>query len=146
MIETKSDMMRRKVFADASKDVAKNGFNIQQQTMDERLNALRQRQNRPKRKIPWITIISIASCLPLFMGGGIPGMGGMNASNAISSAVPNSMSQSVPEMTSEQIAQGKRVLESIEGETATISITIGDKVITKEVPVDEIKKAMESPF
>ncbi len=107
--------------------------------MDERLNALRARQNRPKRKIPWITIISIASCLPLFMGGGIPGIGGMGASNAISSAVPNSM----PEMTPEQMAQGERVLQSIEGETATISITIGDRVITKEVPVSDIQKAMD---
>lgn len=143
MIETKSDMVRRKVFDEASEDVAKNGFNIQQQTMDERLNALRERQNRPKRKIPWITIITLGSCIPFFMGGGIPGMGGMSVTNAVSNAVPSSVSQSMPQMTPEQIAQGKRVLQSIEGETATISITIGDKVITKEVPVSDIQKAMD---
>lgn len=146
MIETKSDMMRRKAFSEASKDVAKNGFNIQQQTMDERLNALRERQNRPKRKIPWITIISVVSCLPFVIGGNIPGMKGMSRSNTSSVTVPSSTSQPMSEMTPEMVAQGKRVLESIEGETATISITLGDRVITKEVPVEDIKKAMENQF
>jgi hypothetical protein len=128
MIETKSDMMRRKVFDDASKDVAKNGFNLhQQQTMDERLNALRERQNRPKRRLPWITVLSVVSCLPFFIGGG---------EKQLSTGA-------MPGMTPEQIAQGKQVLQSIEGETATISITIGDKVITKEVPVSDIQKAMD---
>ncbi len=127
MIETKSDMMRRKVFEDASRDVAKNGFNIQQQTMDERLSAMRAKTSKPKRKLPWITVLSVVTCLPFFIGGG---------GNEFSTGA-------LPEATPEQIAQGKQVLQSIEGETATISITIGDKVITKEVPVSDIQKAMD---
>ncbi len=126
-----------------------NGFEYGGRTMEEELSARQAKAMKPKRKIPWITIISIASCLPLFMGGGIPGMpsiGGMGGGKArhVSSysSDDEGMSADMPQMTPEQIAQGKRVLESIEGDTATISITLGDKVITKEVPVSEIQKAM----
>lgn len=141
MIETKSDMMRRKVFSDASKDVAKNGFNIQQQTMNERLNELRARANRPKRKIPWMTIITIATCLPFLFDGTIPlpSVGG-GAGQVVSTDITNAM----PEVTPEMMAQGRQVLESIDGDTATISIQFGDHVVTKEVPVEDIKAAMQS--
>ena len=144
MIETKRDLMRNKVFSDASKDVAKNGFNIQQQTMDERLNELRARANRPKRKVPWMTIITVATCLPFLFDGTIPlpNFGGAGKSHESSDI--SSVSNAMPKVTPEMMAQGKQVLESIDGDMATISIQFGDHVVTKEIPVEDIEAAMKN--
>jgi len=124
MIEMRNDVIRRATFDTATKDAAKDNFNYaMHQTMEERLGVLHAKQSRPKRKIPWFTIITVVSVIPFFMGDGIK------------------LTGSSPSLVGEpQIQQAISTMKSLSpNENAMVSIQIGDRVIQKEISIDDLQ-------
>ena len=124
MIELRSDIARRVALDDASADVRKNGPALyQQESMNDRLNALREKQNRPKRKLPWFTIISVVSCVPMLF------MDGMNPMAMMGGRAPQTQGQALE----------KSVNNAGAGETATVSVNIGGKTFTKQISASDLQ-------
>lgn len=74
MVELKNDALRRVNYTQASEDVRKNGFYNPVKTMDERLVEMRMEQFMPKKRkrLPWFTVLTVATTLPFFMFDGKP--------------------------------------------------------------------------
>ena len=123
MLEMKSDLQRRSSYNAASREARLDDFNYQKhETMEEKLTHLRDRQSRPKKRLPWFTIISIVSIVPMFfMGDMMPGK-------------PSMGSRATPET---QLSQS--INESSTNDMATVSVTIGGKTITRQLSVGEIQ-------
>lgn len=131
MVELKNDMMRRARFDTASREAQEDDFDYaMHRTMDERLHAMRERQLRPKKRLPWFTIISILSCAPLFFMGG-----GDTAEQAIAS-----LSSSMPAVygvSTATIENAKNMLQDTGN--AQVSITLGDRTVTREISPQDME-------
>lgn len=134
MVELRNDMMRRAKFDTASRDARLDDFDYSMhQTMDERLGIMREKRLGPKKRIPWFLIITVISCAPLFF------MGEEGKKNALAS-IPSQQSsvEQYPEEELKQAISGGNVEEM-----ATITVTIGGKTMSKQIPVSELQ-AMQS--
>jgi len=75
MIELNRHVAQRAQYKQAGQEARKDSFNYAMyQTMDERLSTMRSKQMRPKKRIPWFTIITVVTTIPFFFmgGGGVP--------------------------------------------------------------------------
>lgn len=124
MIEMQNDVIRRTQYDTATREAAKDSFSYSMhQTMEEKLSAMHAKQARPKRKIPWFTIITILTTIPFFMGSGIPSIGGVSGG-----------------VNETQIQQAISTMKSLApNENAKVSIQIGDKVIEREISISDLE-------
>jgi|GEM_PF-3570329 len=127
MIEMRNDVMRRATFDTATKEAAKDNFNYaMHQTMEERLSSFHAKQIKPKRKIPWFTIITVVTTIPFFMNGSISSL----------SSMANSSSSQESQHINEVISGMQAVAPD---ENAIVSIQIGDRIVQREVSIDDLK-------
>ncbi len=130
MIEMKSDVMRRSSLSQASIQARKDDFDYSMhRTMDERLGDMRAKQSRPKRKIPWFTIITVVTTIPFLIGGGMPSIGKVASQASTSGNIGNA-----------QIQQAISTMQQhAPNQNAKVSIEIGGKVIQREISINDLK-------
>ena len=123
MVELKSDIARRSALYDASLKARKDDFNYtMHRTMHEQLSSIRERQMRPKRRIPWVTIISIVSVIPfLFTGEGQTAIKGLKQTSSPEQQLSHQIQNANPD------------------EVATVSVTIGGQTMTRQLTAAEIQ-------
>jgi hypothetical protein len=127
MIELKRDMMRQMELRNASRDVALNGHCVPDQTLIERRDAMRAQMTKPKRriKVPWLTIIMVASCIPFFMGDGGEKM------------MAQTMQGLNPEMASKM--KDPSIANMLGKENAKVSISMGGQTFEKEITAQDVR-------
>jgi hypothetical protein len=133
MVEMRSDLARRSNFTTASEQAKKDGLGMgMYDSMQDRLNYHREKQSRKgKRRLPWFTIISVISIVPVFFMGDI-----------IPSNNPKAMMKGQPVATtsSPEQAVAQSIEQSDASETAQISVTIGGRTITRNLTIEEIRQ------
>lgn len=114
MLEMQSDLVRRMALQKASAEAKSTGVMLRNsESILDQANALR---NRPhiinKRKIPWVTVISLLFCAPLFLSEG-----------------------SIPEKLKNPNTQ--HVVHSAGSEEmATVTVTMNGQTISREIPAN----------
>ena len=97
MMEMGSDLARRTRLNNASMEARSEKGYMPRQSIVDKAERLRHQSERPKakRRVPWFTIISVASCIPMFMMDG--GVSGMFASTSVD--VNKVLSQKIGEIS-----------------------------------------------
>lgn len=126
MFEMKSDFVRKHKFDSASKDARKMG-RIPNQSIVETAEKMR---NKPivktKRRIPWITILTIATAIPFFMND--------------KGTVVNLIDQT-SEAQKEQMGKALESMQIDNNEPLNLSIEMGDKRIHKKITASDLEAA-----
>lgn len=124
MVQMRNDFLRRASFDAATKEAAKDNFNYHMhQTMEERLATMRAKQMRPKRKIPWFTIITVVTTIPFLMNGGL-----------------SDLVKQTKTVSGQQINEAISTMEAHSpNENAIVSIQIGDRTIQREVSIEDLR-------
>lgn len=132
MIEMKRDLMRQMALRDASREVQEKGLYIPDQSILEQRDAMRESLTKPKskRRIPWFTILTVATTIPFFMGDG----GDKVAQGLVSSVASPQMVQSLKDPS---------LANKLSHENATVSVSFGGQTFEKKVTAQDVR-AMQS--
>jgi hypothetical protein len=132
MVEFRNDLMRQASFAQAGKDARQNGVYIPNGSISDDLNAMRAKQNKPKKRFPWMTVMTIGSIIP-FLFTGIGSGGG--------SSVQSNLQNPQKKQATQAISAMKTLAPN---QTAKVSVTIGGQTFEKELSASDLEAAMKN--
>lgn len=132
MIEFKSDIARRHSFSVASQEVKTKGYELPTESILERRDAMRAKQAR-KRRIPWLTIITLGACIPFMIDGEAKSTRSpeAEAASAVAKMHGNGM---------EDALKNPSIADSLNEGNAKMTISIGGKTYEREISAHDVRK------